>query len=212
MAKQLQLVDQPITTVPPEVYDKNYVTQLNGVHRVFFHRLTNALNAVIGQYGGQYVDCPNALYFNTAAQVFTNPNTAYPVVFDQTYLQNGLSLASSSQVTALVSGVYNFQYSGQLVSKSSSAKTFYLWIRRNTTDISYSTHAYTLSASNQYLQVGWNFDIDLQTGDYIELRASVDDVNLRLTNIAAGVYPSAASSVLTVNFIAPLPATLPVLP
>ena len=215
MSGNLNQVQPPALPLGPEQYNRPYQDQLNNVQRLFYNRLTNIINAVIGNNGGQYVDCPNGLFFNTADQTFGATNTAYPVVFDQTYLNNAVALqsGSTSKIEVSVSGIYNFQYTGQVLSASSSAKTIYLWISRNGTDIGYSTRAKTVSSNGQYTDIAWGFDIDLQVGDYIELKASVDNTDLKLdAQTASSPHPGIPSSVMTVNYIAPLPATLPTPP
>lgn len=215
MAGQIQQIEPPALPLATNDYDRPYQDQLNNVHRLFYNRLTNAMNAMLGDAGGQYLDCPNGLFFNTADQTFAATNTAYPVVYNQTYLSSNVQLrsGSTSQIEVLIGGVYNFQYSGQVLSTSSSAKTIYLWIKRNGVDIGYSTRARTVIANNQYTPLSWTFNIDMQAGDYLELEASVTDTDLSLDSEAAtSPHPGIPSSVMTVNFISPLPATLPTPP
>lgn len=215
MSRQLQQIEPPALPLAVEQYQRPYQDQLNNVHRLFYNRLTNALNAVLGDAGGRYVDCPNGLLFNTADQTFAAINTAYPVVFNQTYLSSNVRLVtgSTSKVEVLVGGVYNFQYSGQLLSTNASAKNVYLWLRRDSVDIGYSTHAYTLSANGEYKQVNWNFDIDMQAGQYLELEIATTDTTVRLDAVTATTpHPGIPSSVITVNYIAPLPSVLPTPP
>jgi len=211
----LQLSSPPRMPSPGLEYDQRFQNQFEDILRLYFNQLDNALRAVIGTNGGQYVDCPNGLFFNTADQTFGATNTAYPVVFNQTYLNNAVALqsGSTSKIEVSVSGIYNFQYTGQVLSSSSSAKTIYLWISRNGTDIGYSTRAKTVSSNGQYTDIAWGFDIDLQTGDYIELKAAVSDTNLKLdAQTASSPHPGIPSSVMTVNYVGPLPATLPTPP
>ena len=198
-----------------DVYDRMSQEQYSNVLRLYFLQLNSVLGLVVGPNGGQYIDCPNGLFFNTADQTFAATNTAYPVVFDQTYLNNAVALqsGSTSKIEVSVSGVYNFQYTGQVLSSSSSAKTIYLWINRNGTDIGYSTRAKTVSSNGQYTDITWGFDIDLQAGDYVELKTAVTNTGLKLdAQTATTPHPGVPSSVMTVNFIAPLPATLPTPP
>lgn len=215
MAGQIQQIEPPALPLATNDYDRPYQDQLNNVHRLFYNRLTNAMNAMLGDAGGQYLDCPNGLFFNTADQTFAAINTAYPVVYNQTYLSSNVQLrsGSTSQIEVLIGGVYNFQYSGQVLSTISSAKTIYLWIKRNGVDIGYSTRARTVTSNNQYTPLSWTFNIDMQAGDYLELEASVTDTDLSLDSEAAtSPHPGIPSSVMTVNFISPLPATLPTPP
>ena len=211
----LRTPQSPVLPIAPTQYSQQYQDQYNNVLRIYFNQMVGVVGTLTGVQGGQYIDCPQGLFFNTADQTFAATNTAYPVVYNQTYLSHGVSLASgsTSRVTVSVGGIYNFQYTGQILSTNSSAKNIYVWISRNGTDIGYSTRAKTVSSNNQYTDVSWNFNIDLQAGDYIELKASVTDTALRFdAETATSPHPGIPSSVLTVNFIAPLPSTLPTPP
>ena len=211
----LQRIAPPSLPLAGQEYTATYQDQLNNVLRLYFNQLTTILGAITGENGGQYIDCPNGLIFNTDDQTFAAPNTAYPIVYNVTYLSNAVQLksGSSSQIEVLVGGVYNFQYTGQVLSTSASAKTMDLWIRRNGIDIPYSNRARTVAANNQYTPVTWNFNIDLAAGEYVELMAAVTDVALYLDAMTAvAPHPGTSSSVMTVNFIAPLPDERPTPP
>jgi hypothetical protein len=109
--------------------------------------------------------------------------------------------------------VYNFQFSGQLLSGSASAKQVYIWISRNGTDIGFSTHQYTVSGSNTHLNISWNFDIDLDAGEYIEMQWASNDTDMKLeAAVATAPHPGMPSAVMAVNFIAPLPVPRPTPP
>jgi hypothetical protein len=205
----------PTMPEPPLVYSDKTMRSGNGLLRTFMLRLTGALQSLFGPNGGQYIDCPNGLFFNTADQTFAVINTAYPVVFNATYLSNAVQLqsGSTSRVEALVGGIYNFQYSGQVLSSSSNAKEMAIWIRRDGTDINYSTRVFTDSTNNHRNTTSWNFNIDLQAGQYIEIVAAVTSTDLWLdAAAAASPAPAVPSSVMSVNFISPLPAVLPTPP
>lgn len=212
----LQPVPAPaLPFAPVSGYNRLYQDQFNSILRLYFNRLSDNLNLVTGSNGGQYVDCPNGLFFNTADQTFAASGTAYGVAFDQTYLSNAVRLrgSSTSEIEVLVGGVYNFQYTGQVLSSNSSPKTIYLWIARNGTDIGFSTRANTLAANGEYMEANWAFNIDLAAGEYIELRTSVTNTAMELhADPAASPHPGIPSSVLTVNFIAPLPDPRPTPP
>lgn len=199
----------------PEVPDRKFMDDLQNALRLYFNQNDNVNGGLLGRNGGQYVECPVGLFFNTADQTFAATDTAYPVVFDQTYLNNAVALqsGSTSRIEVSVGGVYNFQYTGQVLSSSSSAKTMYLWIKRNGVDIGYSTRAETVTINNGYTGINYCFDIDLAAGEYLELEAAVTDTNLKLDAVAAtSPHPGIPSSVMTVNFIGPLPDPRPTPP
>lgn len=213
----LKKPNNPALPLPTPDYSRTYHDNHNNVLRLFFNQLTNVFDNILGPNGGQFIDCPNGLFFNTQDQGYAANDTAYPIEFDSTYLSNGVALrpGSSSQIGVSVNGVYNFQYTGQVYTSTGSKVEVAVWIARGGSDISYSTRINTIQSNNHYFEVLWSFDIDLAAGEYIELKTSIDDhaPNIKLGAITAtSPYPAGASSVLTVNFIAPLPDPRPTLP
>lgn len=263
----LKKPNNPALPLPTPEYSRTFLDNHNNVLRLFFNQLTNVFDNILGPNGGQFIDCPNGLFFNTQEQIYAANDTAYPVEFDSTYLSNGVALeavtvtagsfvvgvrytivsvgstdftligaasntvgvvfvatgvgagtgtaSTKSRISVSVNGVYNFQYTGQVYTLTGSKVEVALWIARNGTDVSYSTRVNTIQSNNHYFEVNWNFDIDLAAGEYIEMRTSIDDhaPNIKLAAFAAtSPYPAGASSVLTVNFIAPLPDPRPTLP
>jgi hypothetical protein len=189
--------------------------QLLKVLRLYFNRVSDVLNAITGVNGGRYIDCPAGLFFSTTDQPIAVINTAQPIDFPIEYLNNAVRVNSGtdSRVYVDIGGVYNFQFSGQLRSGSASSKQVYIWIARNGTDIGYSTHQYTVSGSGTHLNVSWNFDIDLDAGEYIEMQWASNDIDMKLEAVVATVpHPGMPSAVMAVNFIAPLPNPRPIAP
>ena len=200
---------------PESAYSADFMEQYSNVLRLYFNRLNNVTSSITGANGGQYVDCPNGLFFNTVSQTLPTTNTGYPIVYNNTYLHNAVdrNATNTSRIEIGISGIYNFQYSGQLLSTNASAKTVWLWLSRDGTDIGYSTRAYTLETNNHYRSVSWNFNIDMTAGQYLEIYWAADGTDVTLTaETASTPHPGIASSVLAVNFIAPVPDPLPTPP
>lgn len=212
---RLQKTPPPALPYAVPAYTPTYIDQLLKVLRLYFNRISDTVNAIIGVNGGQYIDCPNGLFFSTTDQPIAAVNTAQPIDFPIEYLNNAVRVNSGtdSRVYVDIGGVYNFQFSGQLRSGSASAKQVYIWIARNGTDIGYSTHQYTISGANTHLNISWNFDIDLDKDEYIEMQWASDDIDMTLEAAAAtAVHPGMPSAVMAVNFIAPLPNPRPIAP
>lgn len=211
--QQIQNPAVPELPVAGVVYSGQLTNQTNGALRIFFIRLMANLQALFGPSGAQYVDAPNGLFFSTDDQTLAAINTKYDITFNQTYLNNNISVVDSSKITCAVGGVYNFQFSGQAKSNSSSAKQIYLMINRDGTDIGYTTRQNTLSGSDQHMSINWNFSIDVQAGSYIKLRWAGDSTSSTLEATAAtSPHTGIPSAVLAVNYVAPLPSTLPTPP
>ena len=153
------------------------------------------------------------MFFSTSSQTLAAANTGYAITFNQTYLGNDVSIANDSEITTGINGVYNFQFSGQLTSTNASAKNVYIWLNRNGSDITYSTHAYTISGSGTEMAIIWDFSIDMQEDSYIEIHWAADDTNVTLTSSgASSPHPGMASAVVSVLLASALPPTLPTLP
>lgn len=211
----LQKIATPSLPLAQEEYGRQYQDQLNNVLRLYFNLLNSLVNSVIGENGGQYIECPNGLFFSTDDQAIVSANVGQPINFPIEYLNNAVRVNSGtdSRIYVDVAGVYNFQFSGQLLSGSSSSKQVYVWIARNGVNIGYSTHQYTVAGSNTHLNISWNFDIDLDVGEYIEMQWAADDVNMKLeSTTATAVHPGIPSAVMAVNFISPLPVPRPTPP
>jgi hypothetical protein len=194
---------------------KGFMDALNNVLRLFFNGVSSNVNTVVGENGGRFLQVPNGLFFDIDDQPLGAVNTAQPVRFNQTYLDNGVSIngATLSEITTQYSGVYNFQFTGQLRSGSSSNKLVFLWIARDGVDIGYSAREYSISGSGKELEINWNFSIDMQAGQYIQLRWAGDNIDLSLDAVApASPHPGISSAVVSVTFVSALPEALPTPP
>jgi hypothetical protein len=212
---QIQKIPAPALPYATPEYSTTYTDQLLKILRLYFNRLSESLNAVLGTNGGQYIDCPAGLFFSTTDQPIGAANVAQPIDVPIEYLNNAVRVNSGtdSRIYVDIGGVYNFQFSGQLRSGSASAKQVYIWIDRNGADIGYSTHQYTVSGSGTHLNVSWNFDIDLAAGEFIEMQWASDDIDMKLEAAAAtALHPGIPSAVIAVNFVAPLPVPRPTPP
>jgi len=215
----VQKVQVPALPIPKASPLKQYLDDLNNILRLFFNLLSNAVNTVFGELGGRFLDVPNALYFSTVAQPVAIVDTPQAVTFNQTYLESGFELngGTSSEITAVYGGVYNFQFIGQLSSGSASAKNIYFWIARNGTNLGYTAREFVLSGSGEIDEIIWNFNLDLAAGEYIEMKWVSDDIDVTLQTVAPAVspatpHPGVTSAVITINFISALPETRPTPP
>jgi hypothetical protein len=213
--QQLENPAPPALVNAPERYDQASMSQTNKLLRTFFLKIANIFNNLLGPAGSRYIDRPNGLFFSVVDQTLSATNTAKAINFELTYLSNGVEVnaGTESRIYVTYDGIYNFQFSGQLTSSNSSSKIVYVWIVRNGVDIGYSTHAYTISGSGTELEIAWNFNIDLQAGDYMEFEWASADITVSLNATAATTpHPGIPSAVVAVSYVAPLPVSLPTPP
>lgn len=214
MVDFLRPPQQPSLPLPPaDRYDPRYHEEYGRVLRLYFNQLNNILTALAGKFGGIYVDCPNGLFFDLGTYSPALANTGYPLEFKQTYLGHGISVVDDTKITVEYGGVYNFQYSSAITSTNSSLKTVWVWIVRNGTPVGYSTNEYTISGSGTDTIISWQFNIDLDVGEYVEMYWGADNVNVTIgTTAPTAPHPGIPANVIAVNFISPLPETRPTPP
>ena len=211
----IQKVQTPALPIPKPGPLKQYLDDLNNILRLFFNLLTNIVNTVFGQLGGRFLSTPNALYFSTVDQPIAVVNTGQVINFENTYLQSGISIngGTDSQITAVYSGVYNVQFSGQPFSTSASTKLVYVWVTRNGVDLGYTGKEFALQGASDVHNMTYNFNLDLVAGEYIEMKWSSNSTDTTLNaQVATTEHPGVASAVITVTFVSALPEVRPTPP
>lgn len=214
-SRQLQHPAAPNLPLAGADYTRQYQDQFANVLRLYFNRLNNNLLNLFGANGGQFIDCPNGLFFDLGTYSPAAINTGYPLEFKVAYLSNAIRVVDNTKITVDIAGVYNFQYSSAVTSTNSSLKTVWVWIRRNGTDVGYSTNEYTVSGSGTDTIISWQFNIDLDVGEYIEMVWGADSTNVQIATTPPtppAPHPGIPANVIAVNFISPLPDPRPTPP
>lgn len=139
-------------------------------------------------------------FSDTTDQSAAAINTPYAVRYNTTDIANGHSIANQSRVVAANSGLYNYQFSLQLVSTNSSAKEVYIWARKNGIDIPNSSTRISISGNGIYTVAAWNFIVSMNANDYFELMWATTDVTARIDAPPATTFcPATQSVILTVT-------------
>lgn len=140
-------------------------------------------------------------FYDTTTQSATVINTAYAMTFNTTDLSYGVELGTpASRVYVRSEGVFNIQFSAQLVKASASAGNVFIWLRVNGTDVPNSATKVTLSGSSAASVAAWNFVYKFKADDYFELVWSVSDTGCQiLAASASSPVPAIPSIILTVT-------------
>lgn len=193
----------PAIPFAPEGYQRPYIDQTHNVLRLFFNRLTSTLGKLLSvDNGGKFLYSPYGSFYDTAAQTAAAINTAYAVVYGETWLSNGVSVVDGSKLTVGESGIYSFDFNVQLDRGSSSDETLWLWIRKNGVDIDPSAKEYHITGPTP---AGWTFSVDMGAGDYIQMMWAVTDTDVFIHGEgAAAPRPGIPSAVMAVSFVSNL--------
>jgi len=125
-------------------------------------------------------------------------NTAYPLLFTNTEIANGVSLGSPlSEVVVAQAGLYNIAASVQITSTNSSQKSIWVWLRLNgLTDFPNSARVASITLNNGYVVVTLNEVYSLLAGDFIEVMYASDSTNISIATVAATAFAPAAPAVI----------------
>jgi hypothetical protein len=140
-------------------------------------------------------------FYDTTTQTAAVINTAYGMTFNTTDLSFGVTVGSpTSRIYIDRPNVYNVQFSAQVDKTAGGVGLVWIWLRKNGVNVPDSSGQIRIQGNNAELVVGWNYIIELNAGDYIELMWEVDDTSvILLADPASAVHPSVPSIILTVT-------------
>jgi hypothetical protein len=141
------------------------------------------------------------VFHSSQIQTAAAINTAYPMTLNVTDLSFGVYTGSpNSRVYIDTEGIYNFQFSAQLVKTTGGVGLIYIWARLNGVDIPDSATKIRIQGNDGETVGAWNFVLQLKGGDYFELVWSTDDLNCQIfASAASSPVPAIPSLILTVT-------------
>ncbi len=141
-------------------------------------------------------------FSDTTNQTANLANTAYEVRFNTTDASKEHYIRNNTEIVSNTTGTYNYAFSMQITSSSSSLHNIYIWVRKNNTDIPNTATILSLSSNKQFVVAAWNFFVDMNAGDHLHLMWAVDDTRISIVAPAATLFcPAVPSVILTVNEI-----------
>jgi hypothetical protein len=138
-------------------------------------------------------------YGNFISTVPQNPavvSTGQAVTLNTTVSSNNFSVVAGSRVTAAAAGVYNYQFSLQLVSTAGGGGDVEIWFVKNGTPVPNSNTHYAIKNTNEYEVAALNFIETFAIGDYLELYWATDNLNIQLDTPASTMGGPAVPSVI----------------
>jgi cytoskeletal protein CcmA (bactofilin family) len=141
-------------------------------------------------------------FYNTLTQS-GSLNVSQSIQFNSTDYSEGVSMVSGSRITLENIGVYNIQFSAQLVDAGPGDSTIHLWIKKNGQNVPNSAGRIFLQ-SNKETVAAWNYVVPATSAnDYYELMWQSTDADARILAAAAtGNIPAIPSIILTVTQVA----------
>ena len=155
---------------------------------------------------------PYGAFSNNTDQTAPSVGSTAVVVYDTTEESNGIYLSNSSRLNVRNAGIYNVQFSLQLVNKDNVAQYADVWFRVNGTDVPRSASRFDIPARKS--STDWshvigtvNIFLDMNANDYVEIAGTTSSTLVALESYPADTgipRPAIPAAIVTVNYIAPL--------
>jgi hypothetical protein len=166
-----------------------------------FYAVSNTLWEELQGFGRSVPILHYGAFSDTTTQVVTSINSAIAMTFNTTDLANGVTIGSpTSRLVVSEQGVYNVQFSAQLDKAAGSTGVIHIWLRKNGTNVPNTSSKVAIQGTAAETVAAWNFLIQLEPTNYVELMWSSDDADVVLHAASAtSVYPAIPSVICTVT-------------
>jgi hypothetical protein len=141
-------------------------------------------------------------FYDTTTQS-GSANVSQSIRFNSTDYSEGVSITNNRRIVLANVGVYNIQFSAQLVDTASGSSTIHIWIMKNGQNVPNSAGKIFLKANEEVI-ASWNYVVPATSpNDYYELVWQSTDADARiLYEAATGNIPAIPSIILTVTQVA----------
>lgn len=198
----------PSLPMPRPEYSQDQFSQFMRALENYFFKVDNAY------WDGVKVVNPYGAWESNVSQTAT-VNTATVMQLEVVDYENAMNIAANTKMTVSYSGIYNLQWSGQFRNTDNAQHDIYVWLRKNGTDVTGSTGVISIPARKSaspgdegHLIAGWNYFIQLEANDYVELWWSTENALVTLHYFPTSgtpTKPSTASLIATLSFVSALP-------
>jgi hypothetical protein len=174
---------------------------INADCSAMFYAVSNTLWEELQGFGRSVPILHYGAFSDTTTQEAASINTAYAMTFNTTDAANGVTVGSpTSRLVVAEQGVYNVQFSAQLDKKSGATGTIHIWLRKNGTNVPNTASKVAIQGTAAETVAAWNFVIQLEPTNYVELMWATDDTEVILHAASAtSVWPAIPSVICTVT-------------
>lgn len=193
-----------IALVEQRSKDSFYITLDDG--REFEIELPKAARRIIG--GGR--ELPVYLSADSEQDQVVLANTATPMNFEHVLESSRISIVDNVKVTFTDAGLYNIQFSAQLLNEDGQEHEVSIWLARNGSNEPDSCGDITVpkkhGTSDGSVLAAWNYFYRVSAGEYFRLMWSSESPLVYLGALPERINPArprTPSVILTVNRVAP---------
>ena len=144
-------------------------------------------------------------FYDITPQTIPAPYSVAQVQIGNTVFNNNIQIASGTQIVFDNAGKYNVEFSLQVTNTSAQERQFYLWLDYLSSPVANSASVITIpkqhAGGNGHVVAAWNFYVDVNAGDNVELMWTSDSILVKLEAITPPVpsIPTIPSVIVTVS-------------
>jgi hypothetical protein len=174
--------------------------QLLLVLRLYFTQMDAVMRALLGRNGMQFLEAPEACYYNDANQTILG-GSPLPVRFPLFTNEQGFTQPTVSQISPDHAGTYYFQATLNYANIGGADRAVSAWIAKNGVDIPTTLVEITIP-SNDIQTISLNYILDLLPTDVLTIFAycALNNTELHSPGVAAPA-PRGASCRLNIFLI-----------
>ena len=214
-APTIQKIPPPALPQAQEVYDRPYQDQLNNVHRLFYNRLTQSYNTLIGVDGGSNLQMPYAMLMSDEDQASAGITSENLVTYNLPVLTQSIRVENGYEIWFTEPGQYLITFSLMFTNRGNAAQTIEVWAKDSGNNYPLSNTRLDIAPrkslsvwAHAVATITGVFTVDNPDTRYLAIAWWSDGADVFLENYAAGTNPdrpAIPSVILTANFVSRLP-------
>ncbi len=151
-------------------------------------------------------------FYDTTDQLNPVADAVNIMQLDSVDLGRGVTVRNDAtprltQITFQYGGIYDVQFSAQVVKTDSNQDTMDIWLRQNGVDVPWTTTRFSLVGNNAKGVAAWDWMVQVEKNDYVQIAWCSPDVDVLLeaqSGLTVPTRPAIPSVIVTVLPVAPL--------
>lgn len=215
MSGRINQIEPPALPLATELYQRPYQDQLNNIQRLFYNRLTNIVNTVVGVDGMSTLQAPHAMLMSDEDQGSAGITSANTVTYNQPVITQGIEVRNGGELWFTTPGQYLVTFTLQVTNRSNVPAVFEVWAAYDGSNYPLSNTRFDIPARKS--SSDWSHIVPAITGiftvsdpsaEYLSIKWWSDNVDVFLESYPTNTSPdrpAIPSVILTTNFVSRLP-------
>jgi hypothetical protein len=217
----MSFIDKPqpprLPDPPPAGVNANFFASFSNVLRLYFSRLSNTFNVLLGTNGGTELQMPHAMLMSNQDQANAGTTVANSLTFNQPVILQGVEVrgVNNNEIWFGKSGQYLVTFTLQVTNRGNATQEFEVWAGFNGQNYPLSNTRYDIPARKS--STVWSHIVPAVTGiftvtdpsaEYLTIKWWASSTDVFLEHYAAGTSPTRPeipSVIMTINFVSRLP-------